>query len=428
MLRGLGNVVVKELKELLRDPKILIGMIVVPLIMFPILGFAIRGSIESVEERLQMLQIGVVDFDRQSASEDLKAFLQNNLTVTLVSINASDIGEAVRLLQTDTNATDLIIIPSGFTQNISQGNPAYVEIYSVFSGTRGIAEIASSSIVSEYLEFYRRDLAPEPFNTISKSIVKGKPTDVPPSTLFTIMSSQVFVLPTTISILLVFSMQIAATSVASEKEEKTLETLLSLPISRFTILAGKLVGSIIVAAVGAVTIMIGFNYYMGSFMLMGDVGSGPVDLAAIGLAPTPLGYVILGASIFMALLSALALAIIISAFAQDVRGAQSIVGYLYVLIMLPMIIIMFTDFNALPLTAKIILLAVPYSHPMLAAQDIITGNYLAAVSGVIYVGLFTVALLYAASRLFSTEKILTAKLKFRGLKFKRKKIQNSENP
>ena len=83
-------------------------------------------------------------------------------------------------------------------------------------------------------------------------------------------------------------MQIAATSVASEKEEKTLETLLSLPISRFTILFGKLAGSTIVAAVGAIAIIIGFNYYMGSFMVMGDMGV-PVDLAAIGLAPTPLG-------------------------------------------------------------------------------------------------------------------------------------------
>ena len=55
MLKDLGNVVVKELKELLRDPKILIGMIVVPLVMFPIMGFVIRGSIESTQQRLKTL-------------------------------------------------------------------------------------------------------------------------------------------------------------------------------------------------------------------------------------------------------------------------------------------------------------------------------------------------------------------------------------
>jgi ABC-2 type transport system permease protein len=153
---------------------------------------------------------------------------------------------------------------------------------------------------------------------------------------------------------------------------------------------------------------------------MGEAGVS-IDLAALGLAPTLLGYAILGASVFMSLLSALALAIIISAFSEDVRGAQSIVGYLYVIIMLPMFIIMFTDFNSLPLVARIVLLAIPYTHPMLAAQATFTGNYLTAVVGVVYIALFTVALLYVAARLFATEKILTAKLKFRGLRLRRKR-------
>jgi len=424
LLKGLGNVVVKELKELLRDPKILIGMIVVPLVMFPIMGFVIRGAMESTEERLQRLQVGVVDFDHGIIAKNLTNFLGNFSTITLVNISASDVEEAVGILQKETNATDLIVIPAGLTENVSQGNPekypVTVEVYSVFSGAGGIAETATSSAIIGYLEAFKRQLSPDLFQTISKSIIKGEPTDVSPSVLFGIMYSQVFALPITISILLVFSMQIAATSVASEKEEKTLETLLSLPISRFTILFGKLAGSIIVAAVGAIAIMIGFNYYMGSFMVMSDMGVS-VDLAAIGMAPTLLGYTVLGASVFMALLSALALAIIISAFSEDVRGAQSIVGYLYVIIMLPMFVIMFTDFNSLPLAARIVLLAIPYTHPMLAAQASLTGDYLTAVFGIGYVALFTVALLYIAAKLFATEKILTAKLKFRRLRLRRKK-------
>jgi len=424
LLKGLGNVVVKELKELLRDPKILIGMIVLPLVMLPIMGFVMRGSIESTEERLQSLQVGLVDFDHSVIAKNLTDFLNSFSTMTIINISASNVDEAVEILQTETNATDLIVVPSGFTENVSRGDPknypATIEVYSAFTGSGGIAETASSSVVSGYLEAFKRQLAPNPFQTASKSIIKGKPTDVPPGVLFSIMYSQVFALPVTISILLVFSMQIAATSVASEKEEKTLETLLSLPISRFTILFGKLAGSTIVAAVGAIAIIIGFNYYMGSFMVMGDMGVS-VDLAAIGLAPTPLGYLILGASVFMSLLSALALAIIISAFAEDVRGAQSVVGYLNVVIMLPMFIIMFVDFNSLPLAARIVLLAIPYTHPMLAAQATLTGNYLTAVFGVIYVAIFTVALLYIAAKLFATEKILTAKLKLRGLRLRKKK-------
>lgn len=416
--------ILKELKELLRDPKILVGMIVVPLVMLPIMGFVIRGSLESTQERLGRLQVGVLDFDQGPYAQDLRDFLKNYLKVALVNITASNVSQAAKILQTETNATDLIVIPSGFSENVSQGDPenfsAFVEVYSIFSGSGGIAETASSSFVSGYLELYKRHLAPDLFEAIPKSIVKGEPRDVPPSLLSTLTYSQVFILPVTISVLLVFSMQIAATSVASEKEEKTLETLLSLPINRFTILLGKLAGSIIVAAVGAIAMIIGFNYYMGSFMFMGDIGGSSLDLAALGLAPTLLGYVVLGASIFVSLLSALALAIIVSAFSEDVRGAQSIVGYLYIVVMLPMFVIMFADFNSLPLIARMILLAIPYVHPMLAAQATFTGDYLTAAFGIIYVALFTVVLLYVAAKLFATEKILTAKLKFKGLRLRKK--------
>ena len=59
-------------------------------------------------------------------------------------------------------------------------------------------------------------------------------------------------------------MQIAATSVAMEKEEKTLETLLTVPVDRFAILMGKVSSTIIVAGVAAVTVLIGYNYMLGS--------------------------------------------------------------------------------------------------------------------------------------------------------------------
>jgi ABC-2 type transport system permease protein len=402
LLKGLGNVLVKELKELLRDPKILIGMIVVPLVMFPILGFVIRGAMESTEQRIQNLQIGIVDFDHGELGQNLSSFLSSIPGVRLINITASSVDDAVEFLSTQTNASDLVVIPSGATANVTGGVPAIFDVYSVFSGAGGMSEITGSSVVAEYLTLFTRLQSPDPFITRTKSIIKGEPTNVAPSVLFGIMYSQVFALPITISILLVFSMQIAATSVASEKEEKTLETLLSLPIGRFTILAGKLAGS------------------MGAFTVLSGPG-GAVDLAAIGLAPTPLGYVVLGASVFMSLLAALALAIIISAFSEDVRGAQSIVGYLYVLIMLPMFIVIFAGYNTLPLILKLVLFAIPYTHPMLAAQATITGDYLTAVIGVAYVAIFTVTLLYAAAKLFATEKILTAKLRFRGFRLLRRR-------
>jgi len=123
----------------------------------------------------------------------------------------------------------------------------------------------------------------------------------------------------------------------------------------------------------------------------------------------------------MALISALALAISLSIFAEDVRGAQAIVGPLVILFIIPMLFSMFTDIYALPFPLSIILLAIPFTHPMLAANVTFTGNYIGAVGGIIYMAIFTVGVLYIAARLFGTEKILTAKLKFKRFSLRKKK-------
>jgi len=163
------------------------------------------------------------------------------------------------------------------------------------------------------------------------------------------MLTQSIALPITIIIMLTYAMQIAATSVAMEKEEKTLETLLTIPVDRFAILMGKVSSTIIVAGVVAVTVLIGYNYMLGSLTsnIVGSAG-GSVDLVALGLVPSLGGYTLLGVSLFFTLLSALALAVVMSAFSENVRGAQALVGYIYPLIFLPSMALIYLDVNTLP--------------------------------------------------------------------------------
>jgi ABC-2 type transport system permease protein len=69
---------------------------------------------------------------------------------------------------------------------------------------------------------------------------------------------------------------------------------------------------------------------------------------------------------------------------------------------------------------KGIFYAIPYSHPIIASKAVIMNDYTTVIFGIIYVAAFTIVIMYIASRLFATEKILTAKLKFKGLKRSRK--------
>ncbi|MEM1563891.1 MAG: ABC transporter permease, partial [Candidatus Bathyarchaeia archaeon] len=174
----------------------------------------------------------------------------------------------------------------------------------------------------------------------------------------------------------------------------------------------KLSGSIIIAAVGAVAYMAGYSYLLGS-AISGIPANINLDLAALGLTPTFYGYLLLGLSLFVTMLSALALAVIMSAFAEDVRSAQSFVGYIYPLVFIPSFALMYLDINALPLAIRILFYAIPFSHPIIASRAIIMEDYWTAALGIIYVSAFTIIVMYAASRFFATEKILTAKIKFK---------------
>jgi len=425
LLKGFGNFLMKELKELIRDPKILLGMIVLPLLMFPVLGGVMSYSMQSAQEQAEKAGVLVLNNDGEIWS---KLFIEN-LTrfVKVFIINYTSPQEVLdKGLLTQFNVTQFIEIPEGFSRNITQrmqGNlniTGNINFYGVFLGT-SIFESIGSSIVDNLVYSFNRQVAPDVVGTYKSVIIKGEiKQNIDPAVISSLMISQAIALPVTIMILLTYSMQIAATSVAMEKEEKTLETLLTLPMDRLAILMGKLSGSIMVAAVGALAYMIGYEYMLSSFTTSFPTGVN-IDLASLGLVPSFFGYLLLGVSLFVTLLSALALAVIMSAFAEDVRGAQSLVGYIYPLIFIPSFALMYLDINSLPLLFRIVLYAIPYSHPVIASKAVIMGDYWTAILGIVYVTAFTLLLMYAASKLFATEKILTAKLKFKGLRKFRKK-------
>lgn len=417
MLKGFQTIFVKELKELIRDPKILLGMLVIPLVLFPILGMILGYAAETAQEQVEKATLLVVDNDGGNWSDVFIAFMNASMkTIVLNNLTPQQVLE--QDLLTQNNSTQFIEIPAGFSANMTahmNGNQnirATVNVYGVFQGG-GLFSDISASVINTLVSGFNRVIAPDVVQTTQSTIIKGEiQTGVDPATLASLMMMQTIAIPITIMIMLTYSMQIAATSVAMEKEEKTLETLLTVPVDRFAILMGKLASTIIVAGIASVAMMLGYNYMLG-FITTQIPSELSVDLVKLGLVPSPFGYLLLGVSLFTTLLSGLALAVIMSAFASDVRGATALVGYIYPLIFIPAMALMYLDINTLPLAVKAVFFAIPYSQPIIASKAVVMGDYTTAVLGIIYVAIFTVVVMYVASRLFATEKILTAKLKFK---------------
>lgn len=419
MLKGFTTILLKELKELMRDPKILVGMIVLPLIMFPVLGLVLGYAAETAKSEAQHASLLVVNNDNGNWSNVFVNYVNSSMNVVLEK-NLSPQEVVDQGLLTQSNSSTLVVIPAGFSENLTRhasgelNITGTVSVYGVFNGGGGIFSGIGGSTVSVLVEGFNRAVAPNVIVATQSSIIKGQIEEgVDASTLSGLMLSQSIALPITIMIMLTYAMQIAATSVAMEKEEKTLETLLTTPVDRFAILMGKVSSTIIVAGVASITVLIGYNYMLGSIStgITSGLSAGGVDLVALGLVPSVGGYALLGISLFFTLLSALALAVVMSAFSENVRGAQALVGYIYPLIFIPAMALIYLDINSLPLAAKALFFAIPYSHPIIASKAVVTGDYAVVIFGIIYVAAFTIGIMYVASRLFATEKILTAKLK-----------------
>jgi len=196
---------------------------------------------------------------------------------------------------------------------------------------------------------------------------------------------------------------IVITSMALEKESKTLETLLTLPVNRTSIVTGKIVASAIIGLMLAFIYMIGMSFYLQGLQF----SEGGTNLAKYNLVINPQGFIILGVSLFITLIAGLALCMLLGTFAKSYKSAQTLTFPVTMLALIPMFITMFADFDTLPLALKVLVYAIPFSHPMMASRALIFGDYLLVISGIIYVAIFAIITISVVVWMFKTDRLLT---------------------
>lgn len=248
-------------------------------------------------------------------------------------------------------------------------------------------------------------------------IMKGKEVSGSPEEILGAVSKQMTFIPIILFLVIVLASQMIATAVATEKENKTLETLLSAPVSRQSIVYAKLAGAGLVSLLLVAMYMFGFRYYMNG--LSGGALNAPITPAAsaalkqLGLAFSPGGYALLGASLFLGIVSALAVAMILGAFAESAKAAQGVITPLMILVALPYFAVMFLDMEKAAPYLKYIIYAIPFSHPFLVSNNILLGKGAAIIYEIVYQFICLIIFVFIASKIFSSDKILTMKLNFR---------------
>jgi len=325
------------------------------------------------------------------------------------------------------NKIALLVIPADFENKLLAPDQKSIEVYTIIRGfsitsgqkynavvsavelmNRGISNI----LLAKNLPTVNPDLIKSPVRVNDFLVVGGKKANINPALVMGFVTQQTMFIPIILFFVIVFASQMIATAIATEKENKTLETLLTTPVDRRLIVISKMTAAGIVALLASLIYLYGFRSYMQG-ITGGQVISAVVEaIKALGLTFTPLGYVLLGISLFVGILAALSIALILGAFAEDIKSVAGLTAPLMVLVAIPYFLTLFLDVNSLSPILRYITYAIPFSHIFLAAPNIFLGNYLAVVWGILYQLVFFLVFAMLAAKIFSTDLIMTLKLNF----------------
>ncbi|NLX48179.1 MAG: ABC transporter permease [Euryarchaeota archaeon] len=410
-MSSLSKIIRKEVKELL-TPATLIPIIVIA-VLFGSLGGVFGGIDEAMEEAPR---VAIIDQDGGLMSQVAVAVI--NFSAEIV-YDGDDVQEALNALD-EQDGVSLFIIPSNFTADIMSDRPGTIEAVWIMKGAGIMDSLPGASVesvlmgVDHAISFAliennitdNASLILGPTQLTESTVFKGKTMEgISPILISSMMSSQSFVMPLIVMMVIIYAGSIVISSMGTEKENKTLETLLTMPVSRTSIVFGKLVGAAIVGLLMAVIYMLGMSYYMDSLM-----GTASFDMEQYGLALGITDYALVGISLFAALVFALALCMILGIFTKNYKAAQTMTMPVTFLAMIPMFVTMFTDFDTLPMAAKVMVFAIPFSHPMIAMRALMFDDYVLVLSGIAYSSVAALLVMFAAVTLFKKDILLTGKV------------------
>jgi ABC-2 type transport system permease protein len=74
---------------------------------------------------------------------------------------------------------------------------------------------------------------------------------------------------------------------------------------------------------------------------------------------------------------------------------------------------MFLDISSLSTGMKILIWLIPFSHPFMAAPNILLGQTANVWYGILYLAFFFVVFVFIAAKIFASDKIFTMRISFR---------------
>ncbi len=398
-MNNIITIFLKEMKDILRDKRTLILMIIIPLVLLPLL--------------INMSSKFMIKMKRTASSKTLKVgvILNGNKNNVIDSINSRD-DMSLTHIEDETSINQMIkannldfgiVFDKEFDKTVKNLLQGEIRLYYKSSAKNNISKKRIDNILSTY----NNQLLEERFNNLklSPEVVKAvKITDKDIASTRERFGEKIggFIPYLFVIFCFIGAMYPAIDLGAGEKERGTIETLLVSPATRFQIVIGKF---IVVTLSGIISATLTFVGLYAAIKLNPEIPSEILNLILKVIDVNSIVVIftlIIPVSVFFAgaLLS-------FSFFANSFKEAQSIMTPLNIIIIIPAFI---GTLPGMKLTATTAL--IPILNVSLASKEIISGTINYGHLSLVYVSMFVLAALslLICIKLFNREQII-----FRGI-------------
>jgi len=351
----------KELTDVLRDRRTLFFMIVIPVIVMPLIFI---GSIkfqeyQSKKSDEKVLNIGLIN---KTSDSQIRDYLLDQKGVYLVE----DIDlDSLELRIKNDSLQGGLYIHKNFINDISANGMGEVEVYYKSSDLMSKAknriynalDIYKNEVVSERLSEFNVDKGLlEPLDIINKDMSTKKET---------IGKAVGGLIPYMLVIFIFLGAMYPAIDLgAGEKERGSLETLLSSPATKFEITVGKLM---VVSLAGMVSGLISVVGISAPFYFLGNIPDQIKSTVLEIISP----FIIVSVIILMIPIAIFfaSMLLSISFYARSFKEAQSLMGPLNIIIIVPLMLTLGPGIEIDHITALI-----PLINVGLLTKEILAGS------------------------------------------------------
>ncbi|MGQ9586687.1 MAG: ABC transporter permease [Anaerolineae bacterium] len=297
MPRRIGPIVRKEFLHILRDPRTLVIMFLIPVVQLVLLGYAAVTEVDHLPTVL-------LDRDRTSSSRALIRDFEASGYFDFL-YEAADEKEMALLMDSGTARAGLSI-PAGYQETVQAGRLAQVGFAidgsdptvatSALSAAQALGQVLSAEMVA--LRLSRQGLTLEPIGVDVRTRVWYNPD----------LKNSNFMIPGLIAIVLqVLTTMLTALAIVREREQGTIELLIVTPIQPFELVVGKLVPYVAIAFVDLLEVL--------------AIGTWWFKVPIHGSVPLLLGLAAIS------LMTSLGLGLLISTLANTQREAMLLVWF-----------------------------------------------------------------------------------------------------